>query len=399
LGKITAVDGDPGTNKSYFLTDITARFTTGKPMPESNDNIVGSVLMLIAEDGIRDTVHGRLTAAGADMDRVAFFDEVEISLPEDINTLRTSILMLNAKLVIFDPFSAYVGGNTCSEQAVRRALNPLRKLAEETNAAMILVRHLNRTSGTKALYRGFGSIAIGAVARSALLVGADPKDENMRVLSHYKNNLGPLSSALLYRPVEKDGMVRIEWHGHSDYKPEDLLAPKQPDNTIQTQAEEFLVRVLANGPLEVTNIRDMAKAAGFGWRTVQRAKEELGVRSNRKGFGTGSKCYWMLSAHADAGGHAEITVETKNLPANAGADGRPETTGENQELPVIAGTIGHTSANGDYQKLAMHDNGQPELPGDCQTLPANADADGQADTNGKGHKPLWIPRNKDAYFE
>jgi hypothetical protein len=35
--------------------------------------------------------------------------------------------------------------------------------------------------------------------------------------------------------------------------------------------------------------------AGFAMRTVERAKDALGVRSQRRGFGPGSSCLWELA--------------------------------------------------------------------------------------------------------
>src|SRR5687768_5062079 len=42
LGKITNLDGDPGKGKSVAMMDITARMTTGRPMPDGDLDHVGS---------------------------------------------------------------------------------------------------------------------------------------------------------------------------------------------------------------------------------------------------------------------------------------------------------------------------------------------------------------------
>lgn len=292
LGEITVVDGDPSTNKSSLTIDLAARLSTGTPMPYTNVAIQGGVLLLVAEDSIRKTLPLRLLAAEADMSKVAVFEEA-ISLPADMDMLREAVFKLGARLVICDPFSAFLGGNACSDQSVRHALMPLKNLAEQSNAAVVMVRHLTKSAGKHALYRALGSIGIVAAVRSALLVAKDPQDENLRVLCHYKNNLGPLASSLLFEPVPEGGAVKIEWCGQCDYKAEDLLGTK-PGNEKRIAAQKFLVDSLANGPVEQAVLKATAQASGFAWRTVERAKETLGVRSQRQGWGPGSKCLWAL---------------------------------------------------------------------------------------------------------
>jgi hypothetical protein len=68
LGKISNLDGDPGKGKSVAMMDITARVTTGRPMPDGDvDHVgnvdyldhlcdVGGVVVLSAEDGLADTI-------------------------------------------------------------------------------------------------------------------------------------------------------------------------------------------------------------------------------------------------------------------------------------------------------------------------------------------------------
>jgi hypothetical protein len=60
--------------------------------------------------------------------------------------------------------------NSWKDQSVRRALAPLAQLAEETNAAIVVVRHLRKGNEGKAIYAGGGSIAIIGQARIGLLV-------------------------------------------------------------------------------------------------------------------------------------------------------------------------------------------------------------------------------------
>ena len=67
-------------------------------------------------------------------------------------------------LVVIDVLNVYLGADVDGhkDQDVRRALMPLAKLAERTAAAVVVLRHLNKSTGGPAIYRGAGSIGIGA---------------------------------------------------------------------------------------------------------------------------------------------------------------------------------------------------------------------------------------------
>jgi hypothetical protein len=56
----------------------------------------------------------------------------------------------------------------------------------------------------------------------------------------------------------------------------------------------FLTELLAQGavPQQVVKIKTIQ--AGLAYRTVERAKEILGVVSERQGWGPGSTCHWRL---------------------------------------------------------------------------------------------------------
>src|SRR5262245_24365070 len=79
---------------------------------------------------------------------------------------------------------------------------PGTRLAEKhrcTLLLLLLLRHLNKQGGGKALYRGLGSIAFVAVSRFAMLVGRDPADPGRCVLAQVRNSLAGPQPSLAYR--------------------------------------------------------------------------------------------------------------------------------------------------------------------------------------------------------
>jgi len=294
LGELTLFDADSATNKSSITLDLAARVSTGRSLPDGSEGLVGGVILLQTEDSLEKTVVPRLDAAGADRSRIAILSAT-VMIPKDLPDIEAAIIAMDAKLLVIDPLSEFLGRNANSEQSVRQALAPLAALAERQGIAGILVRHLNKSVGQGAMYRGLGSVGIVAAARSRFILGPHPKDPNVRVLAHAKTNLGLLTPSLLYEPVTgENGAVRIEWRGECGLWAEEVLAPQKRGLREIDAAKHFLTGILSRGPMAQKDIKAEATKRGVAWRTVERAKADLGIVSERRGFGQGSVVYWSL---------------------------------------------------------------------------------------------------------
>jgi hypothetical protein len=312
-GKTVLLDGDPGLGKSTLALDLAARVTTGSPMPTGErPGEPGGVVLLSAEDDLPDTIRPRFDAAGGDPDRLYVFEAVldadgRERLPHlvaDLDTLGEVIRDVRAALVVVDVLAAYLGGvDTHRDSDVRAALMPLRRLAEETGACVLALRHLNKSGGTNPLYRGGGSIGFTGTARVVLLAARDPDDEERRVLAVVKNNLcrGPVAS-LAFRVVDGGGASRIAWEGPVERSAADLLVSRDPEErAAMDEAVEFLRGLLAGGQVAAKDVFTAARDAGIAEKTLKRAKATLGVRSRREGFGPGSTVWWRLPSATERG--------------------------------------------------------------------------------------------------
>jgi hypothetical protein len=313
LGKITLFVGDPGLGKSFLTCDLGGRVTRGAPWPDDpidSWNEPADVIILNAEDGLDDTIRPRLDAAGADCARVIALEGVELvdsdtkkravhsfNLGRDLLRLREALERNpGTRLVIIDPVSAYLGKTDSHSNAeVRGLLAPLAALAEQTGVALVLVSHLNKGGGNKSVYRCNGSLAFPAAARAAWLVAKDPHDADRRLFLCVKNNLARDSGGLAYRIV--DG--RLEWEaGPVSTTADDVLGESERAGGKCASAEEWLSEYLASGPKPYKEIADDAKAAGISIGTLRRAREGLGIRPRKAGFGLG----WCWSLVEDVQG-------------------------------------------------------------------------------------------------
>ena len=115
---------------------------------------------------------------GADLARV-FLPERDagdlaspLSLPAHTAALEELVAQARARLLVIDPVMHFLGNGAdlCTEAGLRRTLGPLAALARRHACVVLLLRHLIKTEGRRALYRGLGSIGLLGACRSAWLV-------------------------------------------------------------------------------------------------------------------------------------------------------------------------------------------------------------------------------------
>jgi archaellum biogenesis ATPase FlaH len=309
LGKITVMDGDPGLGKSQILIDLAARLSTHGVMPDGYQGPIGTSIILSAEDDKHDTIRPRLDAAQADLSKVIIIDEMRtansrrpIALPQDLMPIFSIVKKLQAKLLIIDPFMAYLEGlDAVKDQEVRKALHRFKSMAEHTQCAMILLRHLNKAGGAKAIYRGGGSIGIIGAARVGLLVAQDPEQSEQGILACSKSNVAIKPPALTFTLTgTPNGYSRVLWSGTSKLTADEIITPQAPEEyqgAVQ-EAISFLEDCLSEGPKTAEAVKLQAKQSGISERTLKRAKAKLGIKTVKDGFN--GHWVWKLPSPPDA---------------------------------------------------------------------------------------------------
>ncbi len=301
-GKLTVIEGDPATAKSTMTLDLAARVTRGATWPDGEEGCSpASVLLLSAEDGWGDTIRPRLEAAGADLDRCICVAARDVDgehgpilrpvvIPEDIAWIARLVEECSAAMVIIDVLAAYLSDRIDShkDQSVRRLLALLGHAAARTGAAVVLIRHHNKTPGTSALYRGGGSIGIIGAARAAYAVVRDPDDADHRLLATVKSNLAAEAPTWGYSLIDVPelGVARVDWDTEADRRSaSELLAGAQ--SSALGEAVEWLTTWRAAHPGEVpaADLLADAAAAGIATTTLHRARKQLGLQTRKTGDG------------------------------------------------------------------------------------------------------------------
>ena len=264
---------------------------------------LGSVIILSAEDDAADTIRPRLDAAGADPDKVHIVSAVKarmakgrraFNLQADLHCWsRLSDRIGDVSLVVIDPVSSYLGKVDSHRNAELRAvLEPIGEMASRLGVAVVSVTHLNKGVGGSANSRFIGSIGFVAVVRAAFIVARDPDDKQRRLLLPTKNNLGPEGTGIGFRIGQVEtptGILAptVFWDALPVTMSADeaLAGPSDAGSApARNEAMDFLREVLGAAALcPARRSEDEARKAGLAWRTVRRAKDQLGMRARKTG--------------------------------------------------------------------------------------------------------------------
>ena len=304
-GKITMLSGNPGLGKSQIIAYITGIVTNSGIFADKTECIGGNVIILSAEDDAADTIVPRLKATNTNLSIVSIIESVhknnkenqQFNLSTDISALEKLLLTLGDVAAIFiEPISAYLGDiDDHKNGQVRSVLSPLAKLAEKYQVAIICISHHNKSGSPEALLRVLGSIGFVAAARAAFAVIKDPNDENKRYLLPLKNNIGNDKSGLAFfiEPFLVDDTIetsKIKWTGEEITVTADeilRLHSNPPTETARDKAKEIMKAFLSTGEKDAAEVIRIIKAAGHSMRTIERAKADIGVISEKNGFKEG----------------------------------------------------------------------------------------------------------------
>lgn len=212
--------------------------------------------------------------------------EEALTLSDD--RIEKAVRQNRVRLVIIDPVQAFIGADVDMNRAneVRPVFRKLGMIAEKTGCAIVLIGHLNKSSGTQSTYRGLGSIDIMAAVRSLIFIGKVRKDPTTRVLIHEKSSLAPPGETMAFKLGDEEG---FRWVGAYEISADELLDGKEGKAT-ETKLERGrkLIRELLADKKEISirELDEKAKEQGISGRTMRdvrsRMKNELEYQVNEK---------------------------------------------------------------------------------------------------------------------
>jgi RecA-family ATPase len=237
---------------------------------------------------------------GADLDRVVFLEgkkdkkgDLQRIVMNEEEILTYAITECKAKLIIFDPFQRFLPPKTKMNEmeTVSPVVRALIRVAEKTQATVLLLGHLNKSKQDTLAYKFMGSVDWFAAARSAMMVMKDPENTRSgRFLYQVKNSLAPEAGGVSFSIQKNDRPFM--WGQQTSVSAEEMFSTVNSKKTRADEATTFLLAELRDGEQESDLILAKGKDCGLSRNALFEAKKELGVLARKIGFQ--GKWYWIL---------------------------------------------------------------------------------------------------------
>nr|WP_325301982.1 bifunctional DNA primase/polymerase [uncultured Dysosmobacter sp.] len=218
-GKGTLIQGDNGSGKTAFMCAIAAHVTTGNPLLGIPIVTPGNVLALSVEDDL-PVLRGRIEASGGDLEKCHFMTNAA-GLTFNSPEVEAAIKQIGAKMVIFDPFQAFLGASVdmFRSNETRPELAKLFEMCERNDCSCAIIAHMGKSGDKSPVNRSLGSVDIPASMRSILQLTRNPDNEDECVMVHVKCSNAPRGQSIAYTIGDRGG---VHWVGFSPMSIDDL---------------------------------------------------------------------------------------------------------------------------------------------------------------------------------
>lgn len=312
FGELSILEGDPGLGKSYMMQKAAIHVCEGLKLPTElpgQKPTKGKVLYFDIENSAGTVTKKRLMTNGLKNEQNFIQCEEPFSIDDEdsLDEVYEYIEKTRPKLVVFDTLNTYMGkADAFKGHEAQQVFVRFREIAKRFNCAVVVLRHLTKSTKERALYRGQGSISFAGLARVVMTVGVSPEDADVRVMAVTKINVAKPPKALSFTieslpdQLKERDRSRFVWGDFLDLTADDIVsAPPKGGSSDRDDAMAFLEAQLDEGAMEVGKLEKMAEARSISLRTLQRAADSLGIVKKASGFGKDKRSYWSLPGKVD----------------------------------------------------------------------------------------------------
>lgn len=278
-GKLVLMSGIGGVGKSTVLTDLAARLTSGRAMPDESDGRDPCAVILLASEECPDVDFlPRFIRMGGDRSRLYWNHDDSapwVSTGKGAaEFLEELIKATGARLVIIDALKDHTAGSDKEGSDVRAALRPLVEVAKRTGATIVGLRHWRKGAGG-AEERGAGSVEYRNVARMELMVGKGDDGRHHLVV---EKGWGPKPPSLGFSvDFDDKGVPAVRWTGATGVEANDLThRESKPKGSKVQAAMDAIVSELEGGPKLASAVKDaVSRKLKCSIRTIEDAATRL----------------------------------------------------------------------------------------------------------------------------
>ena len=291
-GKIQTLEGKKGVGKSTVSLWLAKKIMEARPE--------GKVIIFTppAEGDPEEDILPRALACQYNPEQLSRL--VPYSKPltfTDTDRLRKIIEHHGAILAIFDTIQRYAADaktNWNNGFDAQREINPLEKLAAETDCSVLLIRHTRKGRTPDANEAGQGSAAVSGAARTVISAGRHPDEAKARdglLAIATGGNFQAQGGALVYRltptnipcpegmiettyfdPVEEDQSISA-----SDITNAERGSDSEKESGPIDDAEERLTMLLSGGAMRQSDVLKIMAEQNLSRSTVYRAFKKLKI--------------------------------------------------------------------------------------------------------------------------
>jgi len=309
VGGTTLMAGREGLGKTLLVCHLAAVLSRGM-LPGFCQGQPTDVIYVGIEDDRSTVLVPRLTAAGADLDRVHFVDFPKggtFSLDVDAVELTELAKSVSAALVVVDPLDSHLGPIDSHKKAeVQASVARLAELAQDVRCGALGLGHFNKSAMRDVLRKVVGSVGFTTAVRSVLGVGENPQDVDERLCVLAKANVTDQKAvgAVRFRPEKvfldhPDGgyidtaraHVLGELHG---IDPNSILVDPE-ERSATASCKEWLQGYLKDGKEKLK--KDIEEDSTYTPKVLRNARVQLKLIVNRDEKAKGRPSTWRLPGH------------------------------------------------------------------------------------------------------
>src|SRR3990172_4550878 len=281
-GDLVVAYGEAGSKKTYvFVCSVGVCVASGKDCMGFNTHKT-KVLIIDEESGERrlsrrlaEAIRGELCDENIDLEYVSLAN-FKLDDPTDAVILQSLIEESGAGLVIIDALADIMDGDENSKQDTQPVFSALRKIADTTNAAIIVIHHSNRAGG----YRGSSAIK-GAVD---LMIEVRSEDG---------------SKFINFKTVKERDIERLSWSAEAIWTDDQfyLRSVENREKTTFSKSENYVIRYLKeNLSANMDAIMNHADSCtDVAAKRAVYALADRGIVARVDGGGRGSKAVYALT--------------------------------------------------------------------------------------------------------
>jgi hypothetical protein len=307
-GEVTIFEGDPGVGKSWAAQSISVHVADGKKLPRHDrwyKTPRAPVVYCDIENQADTVTRWRVHDMGLENgDNYIQVEEVfSIDDEDKFEAFLDFLEQVKPSLVVFDTINSYIGGaDIFRSNEVTQAFSNFIMVARRFNCAVIVLRHLTKSSKDKAIYRGQGSMSFAGSARIMCIFAK--MDDGRIAMHNNKNNLTKEAPVLPFELEECPSLknpygTRVVWGTHDETINGEDLFKKNDDKKGGKEggvkeAQEMLLDMLDAGPRDYKDLDREREKRDISKTTLDRAAKKLNVLRRQHGFGPSKGSKWEL---------------------------------------------------------------------------------------------------------